>query len=303
MRNIGRFIVTDLLGSGTQGKVYRCQDPKLQREVAIKLLHRPLLNAAGAAGELLREARAMSRLNHQNIVSVFDVGEQKGRPYLVFELIQGQTLAGLLKKDAPDMAMGLAILDGILDGIAQAHDEDIVHRDIKPANIILTRTGVPKITDFGIAAVSRGGSERRNQLVGTPRYMAPEYIEKGRVMKQTDVFALGLIAWEILTGRPAYEGGNAEKLLYDIVHRPLKPLDQVLPDIDERLQRIIEKALEKDPSCASPTQGRCARPCGTIVRQPSPYRPRPIRTRPSSSCCGACVSRTTSRRWPRASPP
>lgn len=247
VRNIGRFIVSDLLGTGTQGKVYRCRDPKLQREVAIKLLHRPLLQGAGASEELLREARAMSRLNHQNIVSVFDVGEQKGRPYLVFELIEGQTLAALLKKDAPDMAMGLAILDGVVQGIAQAHEEGIVHRDIKPANIILTRTGIPKITDFGIAAVLRGGRERQSRLVGTPRYMAPEYIEKGQVMKQTDVFALGLVAWEILTGRPAYEGGNAEKLLRDIVQRPVQPLDQILPDIDERLQRIIEKALEKDP--------------------------------------------------------
>lgn len=248
MRNIGRFIVTDLLGTGTQGKVYRCQDPTLEREVAIKLLRKPLLNnAAGATGELMREARAMSRLNHQNIVSVFDVGEQAGRPYLVFELVQGQTLAGMLKKEPPDIAMGLEILEGIVQGIAQAHAADIVHRDIKPANIILTRTGVPKITDFGIAAVLRGGSEHQGQLVGTPRYMAPEYIEKGQVMKQTDVFALGLLAWEILTGRPAYEGANTPRLLHDIVHHPVKPLDQVLPDIDERLQKIVERALEKDP--------------------------------------------------------
>ena len=247
MRNIGRFIVVDLLGSGTQGKVYRCRDPKLQREVAIKLLHKPLLSGAGPGEELMREARAMSRLNHQNLVSVFDVGEQKGRPYLVFELIEGRTLAELLKKEPPDMAAGLDLLEGILNGIAQAHAQEIVHRDIKPANIILTRDGTPKVTDFGIAAVLRGDREQRSQLVGTPRYMAPEYIEHGKVMKQTDVFALGLLAWELFTGKPAYEGGNVEQLLHDIVHLPVKPLDQVLPDIDERLRKIVEKSLAKDP--------------------------------------------------------
>ena len=247
VRNIGRFIIVDLLGSGTQGKVYRCSDPKLEREVAIKLLHRPLLGGARANDELMREARSLSRLNHQNLVSVFDVGELKGRPYVVFELIEGPTIAELLKKEHLDVSRVLQLLDGILNGISAAHAQDIVHRDIKPANIILNPDGVPKITDFGIAAALRGEVEDQGSLVGTPGYMAPEYIGQGRLMKQSDVFALGLLAWELLVGRPAYQGANAERLRHAIVNRPVQPLDQVLPDIDERLRKIVEKALEKDP--------------------------------------------------------
>ena len=255
MHRIGRFIVKDLLGSGTQGKVYRCEDPRLQRQVAIKLLHRPLLSQGDAGHALLREARAMGRLSHQNLVAVYDVGDLKKRPYLVFELIEGRPLSRLLREDPPDVPAALSILDGILAGIAQAHEHGIVHRDIKPANIIVTRTGVPKVTDFGIAAALRDDAGHQTQVVGTPRYMAPEYIREGRVMKQTDVFALGLVAYEMLAGRPAYAGGDPHRLMYDIVHRPVQPLDQLVPDMDPRLQSIIERALEKDPQLRYPDAG------------------------------------------------
>lgn len=255
MHQIGRFIVKGLLGSGTQGKVYRCEDPRLQREVAIKLLHRPLLSQGDAGHALLREARAMGRLSHQNLVAVYDVGDLKKRPYLVFELVEGRSLAERLKSGAPDRAEALGILQGILAGIAQAHEHGIVHRDIKPANIIVTSGGVPKVTDFGIAAALRDEAGHQTQVVGTPRYMAPEYIREGRVMKQTDVFALGLVAYEMLAGRPAYEGANPHRLMYDIVHRPVRPLNQLLPDIDPNLQALIDRALQKDPMLRYPDAG------------------------------------------------
>jgi len=247
MKSIDRFKVIDLLGSGTQGKVYRCKDPKLQREVAIKLLHTPLLKKGPDGNELLHEAQAMSQVHHQNVVSVFDAGDHQGRPYVVFERIEGRDLGNIIKRDPPNLSGALNILQGVLEGMAQAHDQDIVHRDLKPANIILTPTGVPKITDFGIAAMLRDQPVRAEQLVGTPRYMAPEYIRQGKVMKQTDVFALGLVGYELLTGRPAYEGNNVHQLLQDIISKPIKPLDQTLPDIDQRLQKIVERAVEKDP--------------------------------------------------------
>lgn len=247
MKSIDRFNIIDLLGAGTQGKVYRCKDPKLQREVAIKLLHTPLLRKGPNSDELLHEARAMSQVHHQNVVSVFDAGEYQGRPYVVFERIEGRDLGDLIKREPPTLSAAVSILQGVLEGMAQAHDQDIVHRDLKPSNIILTRTGLPKITDFGIAAMLRSQSAQAHELVGTPRYMAPEYIRQGKVMKQTDVFALGLIAYELITGRPAYEGNNVQRLLQDIINKPVKPLDQTLPDIDSRLQKIIERAVEKDP--------------------------------------------------------
>ena len=247
MKSIDRFQVIDLLGSGTQGKVYRCKDPKLQREVAIKVLHSQLLKKGPGDSELLHEAQAMSQVHHQNVVSVFDAGEYQGHPYVVFERIEGRDLSDIIKRDPPNLSAALNILQGVLEGMAQAHAQDIVHRDLKPSNIILTRSGLPKITDFGIAAMLRSQPAKAEQLVGTPRYMAPEYIRQGRVMKQTDVFALGLIAYELLTGQPAYAGNNVHNILHDIINKPVKPLDQTLPDIDQRLQKIIERAVEKDP--------------------------------------------------------
>lgn len=247
MNNIDRFTVLDLLGAGTQGKVYRCKDPRLQREVAIKLLHHPLLHRDATAGELLHEARAMSQFNHQNVVSVYDVGEHNDRPYLVFELVEGRDLGSILKREPPNLAAALKILQGLLEGMAEAHAHDIVHRDLKPSNIILTRNGIPKVTDFGIAAMLRNKPQDGDKLVGTPRYMAPEYIRHGRVMKQTDVWAIGLIAYEMFAGQPAYPGSSIEQLLSDIVSKPVKPLDKIYPDFDSRLQKIIERALEKNP--------------------------------------------------------
>ncbi len=248
MRSIGRFIVRQLLGSGTQGQVYRCSDPVLRREVAIKLLYAPLLEGQGPVAHPLHEARAIGALSHQNLVSVFDAGELEGRPYLVFELVDGNTLSDLLAQGALAQAAALEVLNGVLAGIEQAHAKDIVHRDLKPANIIVTGSGVPKVADFGIAALlgpERGPDER---LLGTPRYMAPEYIEQGRVSRRTDVFSLGLVAYEMLVGRPAYEASDARAVLRDILTRSPRPLDQAVPGIDPRLQRVIERAMERDPA-------------------------------------------------------
>lgn len=247
MHTIDRFTILDLLGSGTQGKVYRCRDTKLQREVAIKLMHTPLLHRGAKDQELLNEARAMSQFNHPNVVSVFDVGDYQDRPYLVFELIRGRDLSEILKREPPSQAAALNILQGVLEGVAEAHAHDIVHRDLKPSNIIVTQGGVPKVTDFGISAVLRNPPQAGEKLVGTPRYMAPEYIQHGQVMKQTDVFALGLIAYEIFAGRPAFEGRSVEALLQDIISRPVRPLDSIYPDFDPRLQKLIGRAMEKNP--------------------------------------------------------
>lgn len=248
VRTIGRFIVKELLGTGTQGAVYRCSDPVLQREVAIKLLQGALHSGKEPNAELLHEARAIGGLNHQNLVSVFDIGEFEGRPYLVFELVEGQTLAELLRRGPLSQDRAMELLGGILAGIEQAHARGVVHRDLKPANIIVTEHGIPKVTDFGIAAVLGKEQGAEERLVGTPRYMAPEYIARGEVSKQTDVFALGLMAYELLAGRPAYQGRDARRLLEAILAGPPVPLADVLPEIDSSLQQWVERALQRDPA-------------------------------------------------------
>lgn len=248
MRSIGRFIVRERLGSGSEGEVYRCSDPVLRREVAIKLLHTPLLGGHGSGVDPLHEARALGVLSHQNLVSVFDAGELEGRPYLVFEFIEGRTLAELLTQGPLAQEAALEVLDGVLAGIEQAHAQGIVHRDLKPANILVTGAGVPKVADFGIAALLGSEQGPDEQRIGTPRYMAPEYIEGGEVSKRTDVFSLGLLAYEMLVGRPGYEGKDVRTLLRDILSGAPRPLDQVVPNVDPRLQRLVERALERNPA-------------------------------------------------------
>ncbi|MEN8179513.1 MAG: HDOD domain-containing protein [Pseudomonadota bacterium] len=241
-KTIGRFKVGKQLGSGSQGTVYLCADTELQRRVAIKLLNRSLAEETYRA-----EARAMSQLQHPNIVSIYEAGEQNGTPYMVFEYVEGQLLSDVIREDKLDHAQKIAAFRGLLEGVSQAHRVGIVHRDLKPGNIILNGERIPKIMDFGIARLLSGGKERDQQLIGTPRYLAPEYISKGEVGPQNDVFALGLIMDEVLTGMPVFSGQNKKKVMDNILKITPRPPSQFNEAVDEKLDRFILKALERNP--------------------------------------------------------
>lgn len=241
-KSIGRFKVGKQLGSGSQGTVYLCADTELQRRVAIKLLNKSLAEETYRA-----EARAMSQLQHPNIVSIYEAGEHNGTPYLVFEYVEGQVLADAIHADKLDHARKLSVFRGLLEGVSQAHRAGIVHRDLKPGNIILNGEQMPKIMDFGIARLLSGGKEKDQQLIGTPRYLAPEYISKGEVGPQNDIFALGLIMDEMLTGMPVFSGKNRQEVLDNILKVTPRPPSQFNEAVDEKLDRFIMKALEKDP--------------------------------------------------------
>lgn len=247
MRKIDRFEIQELLGQGNQGRVYLAHDPSLDRQVAIKLLHTSVLKDAKVGGQLLDEARTMGKVQHPNIVSVFDVGEHHGQAFLVFEFVQGPTLAQMLRQGQPSTVAALDILQGLCEGMAHAHTYGIVHRDLKPANVIVDRHGTPKITDFGIARILPGRSMVDAELVGTPRYMAPEYIRAGEVSKQADVFSLGLIGYEMLTGKHAYSATSVQEILRQIAHQPVHPPSRLNSAVDERLEQWLLRTLEKDP--------------------------------------------------------
>ena len=240
---IGRFKIGKQLGSGNQGTVYLCADPELQRRVAIKLLDKSVRGVGDRS-----EARTMSKLQHPNIVSIYEAGEHNGTPYLVFEYVEGRLLADAIRQDKLDLRQVLEIIRGLLEGVSQAHRSGIVHRDLKPANIILNGEQVPKIMDFGIARLLSEGREQDRQLIGTPRYLAPEYISRGEVGPQNDVFALGLILDEMLTGMPVFSGRNQQMLLENILKVNPEPPSRYNDAVDERLDRFVLKALEKDPT-------------------------------------------------------
>lgn len=247
MQNIGRFNVKKILGSGSQGTVFLCSDPQLERYVAIKMMDGKHGLAAGDVEAFLSEARAISRIQHPNIVSIYDVDKEKNKPYLVFEYVKGELLSERLKRKQPDLHQALDIFAGILSGVAQVHKEGIVHRDLKPANIMLDSESNPKIMDFGISRIITASNGKDADLTGTPRYMAPEYISHGRVSTQTDVFALGAILYELVSGKRAFDGNNSATLLNNIKSKTVAPASSINPEVGERLDAIILKALEKDP--------------------------------------------------------
>ncbi len=245
MQTIGRYIPKRKIGSGSQGIVYLCEDPKLKRLVAIKLLHGSLFGDSSVTA-FESEAQALGRFQHQNIVSVYDFGYLKNRPYIVFEYIEGQLLSDWINARVHKLPELLKLMAGIVAGISQAHQAGVIHRDIKPQNIIINAAGVPKIMDFGIALLieEQGGSE---QVVGSPGYMAPEYIRNKQLSPAIDVFSLGIIFYQLLTGHLAYSGRSRQDMLASVLAGPPKPPSSLNPAIDETLDGICLKAVASNP--------------------------------------------------------
>ena len=247
---IGRFKILRLLGKGNQSEVYLAYDPHLEREVAIKTLQfaSPAERAANM-DNLLNEARTVSRLQHPHIVTLHDAGEHQGQPYLVFEWVDGPTLAQVLKQEGPVSAPRAAELAiQILDALGYAHAQGIIHRDIKPSNVLLGANGIARVMDFGIASRIDNQAAKSGFLMGTPAYMAPEYIANEDFGPQSDIFSFGVLMYELLTGRPAVRGKDVHDVMRRIVADPIAPPSKHNANIDEKLDDILLRALKKDPA-------------------------------------------------------
>ena len=255
-KKIGRFEVRGELGRGAQSTVYLGFDPQLQREIAIKTVHfsRPDLAQNKV---LLGEARTVSKLRHPNIVPIFEAGEEGGDLYLVFEYVPGKNLAEFLRDcGALSPVKAASILRPILDAVAHAHALGIIHRDLKPSNVLLDENSVPRVMDFGIASRIDHPTEQAEEYTGTPAYMAPEYIERHEIGERSDVFAAGLMFFEMLTGRRAIEGDNIFQIMHRIANEDIK-----LPEsaaVDQRLSSVLYKALARDPSVRFQTAAQFA---------------------------------------------
>lgn len=244
-KKIGRFEVRSELGRGAQSVVYLGFDPQLQREIAIKTVRFTQPDAAKNK-VLLDEARTVSKLRNPNIVPIFEAGEEGGDIYLVFEYVPGKNLAEFLSSSGPLSPVKAAtLLRPILDAVAYAHAQGIIHRDLKPSNILLDENAAPRVMDFGIASRIGSAGGEIEEYSGTPAYMAPEYVAKRDVSERSDIFAAGLILFEMLTGHRAIVGDN----IFQIMHR-ISNEDVQLPAnlaVDERLSRILYKAVARDP--------------------------------------------------------
>jgi len=253
---VGRYRIDALIGAGGMGQVYRARDPRIERDVAIKVL--PADYAADA--ERLRrfelEAHAVGALNHPNVMTLYDVGTADGRPYLVMELLDGETLRDCVKRGAIPAAQACAIAATIARGLAAAHARGIVHRDLKPENVMMTRDGRVKILDFGIAklrvsdlnldgrTVTTPLGTAADIMLGTAGYMAPEQIRGEPTDERVDLFALGVMLFELLTGRRAFDRESRVETLNAILHDEVPALGANVP---VALDRIVRRCLEKDP--------------------------------------------------------
>jgi tRNA A-37 threonylcarbamoyl transferase component Bud32 len=245
--SVSRFEVVSTLGQGATAIVYRARDRVLNRTVAVKALREGTGLSDIARERFRREARAAAGLAHPNVVTVFDAGEEDGKPFLVMELIEGRPFGELIREPNADRTTLLALLEKAARGVAAAHEKGIVHRDLKPANILVAAGGEPKVGDFGLAHVLDTKSEltRTGTALGTPLYMAPEQVE-GRpdeITARTDVYALGAILYEILAGHTPHAGETLAELYRRIVRDDPAP-----PGGPRDAEVIAMKALEKEPA-------------------------------------------------------
>jgi len=248
----GRFQVISRLGTGGQGEVHLAEDTHLKRRVAIKTLTLRSVQSSQREARvraLLDEALIVGQLAHPNIVTLYDAGQEGERPWLVFEYVEGKPLSALIKEVGKlPVARAVDIAIQVLKAVGFAHGKGVVHRDLKPANVMITGTETARVMDFGIAQLTQVKPEPDTTFVGTPAYMAPEYIAGERYGAKSDLFAVGMLVYEMLTGKPAVTGQNPYEIMHKVAHEPFAPPSQVNPEIDERLDDLVLKALAKDPA-------------------------------------------------------
>src|SRR6266436_1125065 len=261
---LGPYEIQSPLGAGGMGEVYRALDTRLDRAIAIKILPDHLSQNPEAQQRFEREARAISSLNHPNICTLHDVGHQDGTDYLVMELLEGETLADRLAKGPLPVAQIFKYGTDICEGLERAHRTGVVHRDLKPGNIMLTKTGA-KLMDFGLAkalAVSASASNltlsltsplsghavtSAGTMVGTFQYMAPEQLEGKDASVRSDIFAVGALLYEMVTGKRAFQGNTHASVIASILSSEPPPVSTVEPTSPPALERVIGKCLAKDP--------------------------------------------------------
>ncbi len=248
-QKIGKFDILRVLGTGAQSMVYLACDPQLQREVAIKSLHLGRRDEARKQA-LMDEARTVGKLRHSNIVPIFDAGEHDGDPYLVFEYVEGPSLAEQLRETGGmDAPRAVELMLQILDAVEHAHRHGVIHRDLKPSNVLMGADGVPRVMDFGIAARvnRRDGSPGISEgILGTPAYLAPECINEGRASVQSDIFSAGLILCELITGKPVVGGNDVLSVLHRMSSEPIRLPPEAAGAVDDRLGDVILKAIAMD---------------------------------------------------------
>jgi serine/threonine protein kinase len=269
----GRYSLEWVLGRGGMALVYAGRDRRLDRQVAVKVVPVAATEPVGR-DRFVREARSAAGLFHPNAVAVFDAGEADGLLYIVMELVEGRSLANSLADRGPfDSAQATAIAMSVLAALGHAHTAGIVHRDVKPANIMVSHDGNVKLLDFGIARRLddlAGAVTTAGEIVGTPTYLAPEQIEGRPTTAATDLYAVGVVLFEMLAGAAPFNGGTPVATALAHTSAPVPDVRSVRPDVPDTLAAAIRKAMAKDPaerfSNAAAMQAACAGSCSSCRR-------------------------------------
>jgi serine/threonine protein kinase len=301
-RRVAHYRVLEVLGGGGMGVVYKAEDIKLGRRVALKFLPEELAGNAAAMHRFEREARAASALNHPNICTIHGVEEHEGQPFIVMELLEGHTLRDILSQEADSKTDSLFRLEPLLDtalqianGLEAAHQKGIIHRDIKPANIFITNHGQAKILDFGLAKLHefesvvpqpqssaeprpKQGSNplltltRTGTTVGTAAYMSPEQVRGEKLDPRTDLFSFGLVLYEMATRQRAFPGDSARVLHHAILKQAPVPVRQLNCQIPAKLENVVSRALEKNREARYQTAAEMRADLESLERQLAPKR-------------------------------
>ena len=248
-RKLGRYEVVAELGKGAMGTVYKAHDPLLGRMVALKTIS--FANSGDTAeyeARFYQEAKATGTLNHPNIVTIYDVGKSGDVPYLAMEHLEGSALREIMRRCGPlAAAHAVELAAQVADGLAYAHEHGVVHRDVKPANIMVVRGGLVKIADFGVARMRSSGRGYDKQVVGSPRYMSPEQVLRRRAEHRSDIFSLGVVLYETLTGAPPFSGADLNAIMFQIVNSEPPPPSASVAGLSAMVDLIVAKALAKAP--------------------------------------------------------
>jgi len=246
LQTIGKYEVEKVLGRGGMGTVYQARDPVIQRTVALKTMTPEIAETPELKARFLREAQAAGGLRHQNIVTVYDLGEDRGQPYIAMEFVEGQDLEKIIQtRQSLSVEWKIDVLRQVCEGLAYAHRAGIVHRDVKPANIRVTSEGEVKIMDFGIAHLQSSKMTKSGLVLGTVHYMAPEQVEGQKIDHRADVFSVGAIAYELLAYRRPFDGDSLTQVMFHIMRAD--PDFAALPrtDFSPGLEAIVQRALAK----------------------------------------------------------
>lgn len=269
-KKVREYTITAKIGEGGMGQVFRAED-NLKRNVAIKLLHRDLTQDSQKLERFQSEAITLGKLNHPNIATLYAFFGHEGDWYMVMEFVDGETFESLIKRQgAMPVRRALELLDQALQGLEHAHGKQVIHRDIKPGNLMLNSAGLVKITDFGIARVL--GTKRMTQtgtLIGTLEYISPEQVKGGEPDERSDIYALGVMFYEMVTGRVPFSSTSEFEIMRQHLEEKPPPPRTLLPGLPVEVERLIQKALEKDPAARFQT----AREMREAVRQALAHLP------------------------------